>query len=132
MIEICIGELELRHHTCQYTSYTNTATNIYTYVHKPTLELELATLIRTDRAPRVAQAHQVGHHIKVSHTTPGPNPQPRSYQTHCPPHMTAGHHKIRVGSLSTHLLTQIWTKHLHMTDQFTLKTRSLISSHLSK
>ena len=86
----------------KYThSLRRTRTNIFG-LHRPTLASELAVLIRTDRAPRVTQTHQVGHPIKVLDTTPSPNPQQKSDQTHCHPHMTASHHRIRVGPLTTH------------------------------
>ena len=97
-----VGELELRHHTHKCThSHRHTHTNIYT-LHRATLASELAVLICTDWAPRVTQTHQVGHPIKVLHTTPIPNLQQKSDQTHYHLHMTAGHHRIRVGPLTTH------------------------------
>ena len=65
-LDLC-GELELRHHTQKYI-FTKTHTHQHIYVlHRPTLALELVALIRTDRAPRLAQTHQVGrtsHHSK--------------------------------------------------------------------
>ena len=121
-------------------THTHTRTHARTHqhiciLHSPTLAVELATHIRTDRTPRTVQTTS-GHPIKVFHTTPSPNPQQRSDQTHCHPHMTAGHHKIRYApsppTLTTYPPKPIWTKHLHMTNRFTLETRSLIASHLSK
>ena len=131
-----VGELELRHHTqmCTFT-WMHTHQHIYA-LHRPTLASELAVLIQTDRAPRVTQTHQLGHPIKVLHTNPSPNPQQKSNQTHCHPHMTAGHHRIRVGpsppTQTTYPPTQIRMKRLCMNDQFTSETKSLTGFHLSK
>ena len=109
---ICLGSwnCDTVHKRTYSYRHTHAPTYIHTILHRPTLEL--ATLIRTDRAPRPVQTPS-GHSIKVLHTTPSPNPQQRSDQTHCHPHMTAGHHKIRYApsppSLATHPPNQIWT-----------------------
>ena len=98
------------------TPYTQVHIHIDTHTHqhiyapyRATMALELAALICTNWAPRVVQTHQVGR--ASQHSKP-----------HCYPHITAGHHRIQVGLLTTltnHLPTQIGMKHLHMTDQFT-------------
>ena len=110
-----VGNYEITHvcWICWGAGIATPHTNVHNHVdahthqhiyalHRPTLASELAVLISTDRATRVTQTHQVGHPIKVLRTTPSPNPQQKSNQTHCHPHMTAGHHRIRVGPLTTH------------------------------
>ena len=100
---------------------------ICTYIHKPALALELATLICTDRAPREAQTHQVGpshqgppHYSKPqSAAKEQPDPLPTSLDRWSP----QDHHKIDPPHQPMPPYP-IWTKHLHMTEQFTLETRS--------
>ena len=113
--------------TIHVSTYSHTHTHKHRYIlHKPTLALELSTLICTYQEPRVAQTHQMGHpHQSTPHHS-----KPQSAVQEQPDHT------IRVDSLTTHPIrpspSQMWMKHPHMTDKFTLESRSLIGSHLSK